>query len=183
MNYGKAECELMDDGRPPPRCGNFFVSVHSGNARSTADNQLYELFDFSITLTMRVTVPLDRVGDQQIARNIALVPLGQRKGFNHKVMQLRAYLHMNWQITVLQNQTPSSANDNLAAWASGTVYGFIEPMRYKGFEKPVLVGGEWFGAGPDKNGQPATDVGIKSELRFEGCKRFQPVTAAIGPFV
>lgn len=180
LNYGRAEVEIMDDGRPPPRCGNVFVVVHGGKSRTgeANDNNLYELFDFLVTLTMRVVVALDRVGDQQIARNIELVPLAQRQGFNAKVEQLRGFLHMNWVITVQQGQVPNSANDNLAAWASGTVYGFTEPARYKGAEIPHLVGGEWFAADPD-----AADMGIVSELRFEGAKRFQPVLAPVGPFV
>ncbi len=178
MNYGQAECEIVEDGHPPPRCGNVFVAVHGGADQSGADNQLDERLGFLVTLTMRVTVSLDRVGDQQMSRNLALVPLAQRNGFYAKRDQLRAYLHMNWERTVLVGRTPPSANDNLAAWATGTVYGFCEPARYRGAEVPKLVGGEWFAADPD-----AADVGIVSELRFEGARRFQPVTAPVGPFV
>jgi hypothetical protein len=168
----------MDDGRPPPRCGNFFAAIHDGMMHSDADNQLNELYSFSVTLTMRLIAPLDRVGDQQIARNIVRVPLGERQGFNAKAERLRRFLHMNWTITVLTGQTPNSANDNLAAWATGTVYGFNEPMRFRSMEAPKLAGGEWFGAEPD-----AVDMGIRAVLTFERCRRFQPVTAASGPFV
>lgn len=181
MNYDPATCEIMDDGRPPPRAGNYFASIHGGRSvsiRGQNDNVLGELFGFSVTLTMRVTVPLDRVGDQQIARNLALVPLGQRQGFNHKAEQLRAFLHMNWRVTVLTGQTPASANDNISAWCTGTVYGFSEPARYQGTDNLRLVGGEWFAAEPD-----AEDVGITAEMKFMGAKRFQPVTTAVGPFV
>ncbi len=184
MNYGKAECELCDDeGKPPPRCGNVFVSVHKGKTREWSgnnDNNLAELYDFSVTLTMRLgRVSLDNLGDQLIARNIARVPQANREGFNAKVEQLRAFLHMNWRITVLVNQTPASANDNLSAWAVGTVYGFVEPARYRGSGGGTqLVGGEWFDADPE-----AEDFGIKQELRFEGAKRFQPVMLPAGPFV
>ena len=180
MNYGKAECEIMEDGKPPPRTGNVFVAVHGGKTRpgQANDNNLYELYDFSVTLTMRVVIAADRIGDQLIARNIVLVPQGQRQGFNHRVEQLRGFLHMNWRITVLQGQTPNSANDNLAAWATGTVYGFTEPARYQGPELPTLVGGEWLGAEPD-----AQDFAIKSELRFANAKRFQPQSASVGVFV
>lgn len=184
INYGKAECEIMDDGKPPPRAGNWFASVHGGRMRPGEANErnLYELYDFAVTLTMRVIVPLDRVGDQQIARNVPLkdansVPLAQRQGFNAKVEQLRALLHMNWKMVVLQNQSPNSANDNLSAWATGTVYGFVEPAGYEGPEVPVLVGADWMGAEPDSE-----DFALKSELRFAGAKRFQPQTASVGAF-
>lgn len=180
MNYDSRSCEVMDDGRPPPRCGNFFVAVHSGRSSPGGANErnLDELFGFSVTLTMRVTVPLDRLGDQQIARNIELVPLGQRQGFNHKVEQLRGFLHSNWRITVLTGQTPNSANDNLSAWATGTVYGFVLPAKYRGEDIPKLVGGEWFAAAPD-----AKDMGVVTELRFDGARRLQPQTASVGVFV
>lgn len=180
FSYGKAECDITDDGKPPPRAGNVFVAVHGGRTHpgNANDNNLYELYDFAVTLTMRVTIPLDRVGDQLLARNIALVPLGQRQGFNHKLEQLRGFLHMNWRITVQTGQTPNSANDNIIAWASGTVYGFTEPARWQGSDVPTLVGGEWLGAEPD-----AEDFAIKAELRFANAKRMQPQTAAVGPFV
>lgn len=181
FGYGKAECEIMDSGKPPPRAGNVFVAVHDGKSRpgSANDNNLYELYDFAVTLTMRVTIPLDRVGDQLIARNIELVPQGQRQGFNHKVEQLRGYLHMNWGRTVLLWQTPPSANDNISAWSTGMVYGFCEPARYQGgAELPTLVGAEWLGAEPDSD-----NFALKLELRFTGAKRFQPQTAATGVFV
>jgi len=180
MNYGHAECEIMDDGKPPPRCGNFFVAIHGGRSSSGPANQrnLDEMYGFSVTLTMRITVPLDRVGDQQIARNLERIPLGLRQGFNAKLEQLRAYCHMNWARTVLLNQTPNSANDNLAAWGSGTVYGFIEPAHYNRMETVRLVGGEWFAAEPD-----AEDMGIVSEMRFDNARRMQPQTASVGVFI
>lgn len=173
----------MDDGRPPPRCGKFFAAVHDGMMRSDGDNQLHEWYEFTVTLTMRVVVALDRVGDQQIARNIARVQLGERQGFYAKTDRLRRLLHMNWSIVVQTSQTPNSANDNIAAWATDPtdgsgVYGFCEPMRFLSMEAPKLVGGEWFGAEPD-----AEDVGVKAALTFGRCRRFQPQTAATGPFV
>jgi hypothetical protein len=186
MQYGFAECEIMEDGKPPPRAGNWFVAIHGGKTRPGAANSrnLDELFDFSATLTGRVTVPLDRIGDQLIARNIPLrdtndVPLALRQGFDAKMEQLRGYLHMNWKITVSTGQTPNSANDNLIAWGSGTgVYGFVEPARYQGGEVPTLVGGDWLGSEPEVD-----DFALKAELRFAGARRFQPQTASVGAFV
>lgn len=182
FDYDQATCEIMDDhdgGRPPPRCGNYFAAIHGGKSRNDSVRNLDERFGFSVTLTMRVTIPIDRIGSQMIARNIELVPLGQRQGFNHKVEQLRGFLDMNWRLTVLTGQTPNSANDNLSAWASGSVYGFVEPAMYKGVNGPPrLVGGEWFGADPE-----AEDMGIVQELRFDGARRMQPQTLSVGPFV
>ena len=179
MNYDQATCGVQDSGQPPPRCGNFFVAVHGGKSSPGPANSrnLDELFGFSVTLTMRVTVPLDRLGDQQFYRNIERIPLGYRQGFAAKVEQLRAFLHMNWRMTVLTGQTPNSANDNIIAWATGTVYGFVEPARFMGMEVARLVGGEWFAAEPE-----AEDIGLVSELRFDRAKRLQPQTASVGVF-
>lgn len=179
FNYGIAECEIMADGHPPPRCGNVFVAVHGGRSNNEAARNLDERFGFTVTLTMRVTIPLDRVGDQLIARNLALVPLAQRQGFNAKVEQLRTLLHQNWRMTVLTGQTPSSANDNIVAWSTGSVYGFVEPATYRGMtEEAHLVGGEWFAAEPDEEA-----IGAVAALNFDGARRMQPITAPVGPFV
>lgn len=181
INFGVAECEIMDSGRPPPRCGNFFAAVHDGTTRSGPANSrnLDELFDFSVTLTARLgRVSIDRVGDQLIARNLARAPLGNREGFNAKVELLRALLHSNWKITVLTGQTPNSANDNLTAWLGGSgVYGFVEPARYRGLPRIAETPADWFGDDPD-----STTLGVKAELRFEGARRFQPQTASLGLF-
>lgn len=177
MGYDAASCEIMDDGRPPPRCGNYFASVHDGMMTSDRDNQLNELYGFSVTLTMRITVPLDRAGDQLIALNVTRVPLAERKGFYAKVDRLRAKLHMNWGFVVLTGQTPNSANDNMLAWGSGEMYGFVEPMRFLSLESPKLVGGPWFDAEQD-----AQDFGVKATMTFGRCRRFQPVTSQSGPF-
>lgn len=179
IGYGVAECEIMDSGEPPPRCGNVFASVHDGMSRSDADNQLYELYSFAVTLTMRVTVPMDRMGDQLIYRNL-MREQARKQGFYAKADQLRALIHMNWSMVVLQNQTPASANDNLSNWlpTGTTVYGFLEPQRFINMEFPKVMGGQWFSAEPE-----AEDAGVKSTLVFARCKRFQPVTSASGPFV
>ena len=178
FNYGIAECEITDGGRPPPRCGNWFVSVHDGFARSIADNQLFELYGFSVTITARLgRVSIDRVGDQLIARNIVRAN-ANREGLNAKVEQLRAFLHMNWKVVVLSGQVPNSANDNLAAWSTGTVYGFCEPMRYKSVSRPMETPPDWFGEDPGQE-----SFGIKAELQFDNAKRFQPQFAPAGGFV
>ena len=178
FNYGQAECTLTEDGHPPARMGNAFVAVHGGDVQSVADNQLDERFTFLVTLTMRVTIPPDKLGESLMSRNLALVPLAQRQGFYAKREQLRSILHMNWGITVLTGQTPNSANDNIIAWMNGTVYGFCEPARYRSGEVPKLVGAEWLAGDPEQDDWYA----VKSEMRFEGARRFQPITDQIGPF-
>lgn len=177
FGYGEQTCEIMDDGHPPPRMGNIFVAIHEGQSRSTARRNLDEYFAFNLTLTMRVSVPVDRIGDQLLASKLARTASKGQPSFNARMEQLRAFLHMNWNVMVATGQTPNSANDNLAAWLSGTVYGFVEPAMYTGRDKPALVGGEWFGAAPE-----ASDVGLICEMRFDRARRFQAETAAVGPY-
>lgn len=165
FDYDARSCEIMDDDHPPPRCGDWFVSVHEGPSSSQMDNALDEYFSFILTLTARVRgVPLDRIGDQLLARKLArrAGPKGA-PSFNARIEQLRGFLHMNW--GVLQD-----ANNNLVALEPDAmnVYGFCEPARYRGADNPVLVGGEWFGAEPE-----ADDVGLKADMRFEDCRRLQ----------
>ena len=186
IGYGAAECDIMTDGRPPPRAGNYFASVHDGESRNDAVNTLMEFFGFKVTLTMRIVVPFDKAGNQQMARNVALT-LARKQGFNAKLEQLRALINMNWRIAVLSNQTPPSANDNIAAWTpSGTVYGFTIPQRLQGSEFPKLVYDDWFQTG-DSNQATTPDAnipqGIKAQLTFGKAQRMQPVTSASGPFV
>jgi hypothetical protein len=182
IGYGYAECDIMDNGQPPPRCGKWFVAIHGGKATAgqANDNNLFELYEFVVTVTMRVVVPLDKVGSQQIALNVVR-ELALKQGFNARVEKLRAFLHMNWDMVVTTNNDPPSANDNLVAWLDGTVeqvYGFSEPMRWIGATQSVMHGGEWFAAEAD-----AEDVGISADLRFHKAKRFQPQTTPVGSFV
>lgn len=178
FGYGEAQCDIQDDGHPPEAVGNIYVAVHELTSRSTARRNLDEYFGFALTLTMRVSIPVFSVGNQQLASKLARTAGKGQPSFNARMEQLRGFLHMNWNVVVMTGQTPASANDNISAWTpTGTVYGFVEPAAYTGRDKPELVGGEWFGAGPE-----AKDVGIKCEMRFEGARRMQPQTAAVGPY-
>jgi hypothetical protein len=178
FGYGIPECDIMDDGHPPERCGNIFVSVHEGPSRSTARRNLDEYFAFGVTLTMVVHQPDDRIGTTLLASKLARTSGKGQPSFNARMEQLRAFLHMNWSMTVVTGGPVASANDNLAAWTpSGTVYGFIEPAGFVGRDKPDLRGGEWFGAVPEAKG-----VGLVCEMRFEGARRMQPQTQAVGPY-
>jgi hypothetical protein len=166
LKLSQAVCKIMEDGHPAPYAGDLFVAIHQGDERSTNDNVLNEYYSFIVTMTMRVTIPLDRVGEKMLA-----IKLARSSGFNARASRIKNFLHMAWGI--LQD-----ANENLLNFNpdnTGIVYGFCEPARYRGKIKPVLVGGEWFSATPE-----ADDVGLKADLRFEDCRRFQPIGAYVG---
>lgn len=186
IGFQYAECNIMDDGRPPPRTGQFFAAIHDAAIRSDRDNQLHEYYEFKVTLTMRVVVASeDRLGDQQIYRNLVREKARQQ-GFYAKADRLKTLIHMNWQMTVQYGNSATtgyaSANDNLLSWVDSSeqaeVYGFCEPMRFLSMEFPKVVGGEWFTSDPESE-----DVGVKSSIQFGKCRRFQPQTQASGPFV
>ena len=61
LGYDARTCEIMDSGQPPPRCGDVFLAVHPAGSRNDMIGALNEYLAFSVTLTMRVVVPLDRV--------------------------------------------------------------------------------------------------------------------------
>jgi hypothetical protein len=121
-----------------------------------------------LSLTFRVQgVPLDRVGDMLLARELAQKKTPGRPSFNATANQLKTFLHMNWAILQIANTyLVNSAMDGNA------VYGFCEPFRYRGMETATLVGGEWFSADPE-----AAEVGLKADIRFADCRRMQPIGA------
>jgi hypothetical protein len=148
------------DGRPPPRCGAIFVAVHQGVNVNEFMNSLNDYFDFSITLTMRVVIPFDRIGDQLLA-----VKTAQEKGFNRRCNALKDLLHMNW--GMLQD-----ANNYLVTLMpeAPTIYGFCEPAHFANMEVPTFVGSDWFLSEPDD-----MNVGLKSKLSFTNARRMQAI--------
>lgn len=160
LGYGVPQCEICFDGEPPPRCGAIFVAIHPGRVSSESEENLDEYFQFFLTLTMRVTIPIDRVGDQLLCNKLA-----KRNGFNGRVESLRAFLHKNWNVVQLANQQISEIVQR-----GGNVYGFCESPCYKGVQQPHWVGGDWFKSMPD-----AQDVGIAAMLTFDRVRRIQPI--------
>jgi len=168
-----AHCEIVadQDGQPPARCGDWFLAIHQGAYRSVMDNALDEYFGFNVTLTMRSDVPVDRMGDQLLAKKIAAAPgPGGSPSFNQRANFLGAYLHMNWSVI-------GNANNYLIQLLpeAETVYGFSEPGRFKGMEVPMFVGGVWFASEP---GGDEDVLGLKATLRFEDCRRGPQAIAA-----
>jgi hypothetical protein len=163
FGYGIPQCDIMVDGNPPPSFADVFVAVHNGATKSTADNYLDERFSFLVTLTMRVSLPLDRVGSHHLAINQVRrqTPGPGKMGFNARVEQLRAFLHMNWGIM-------QDANTNLVAWepSINPVYGFSEPARHKGATVHALVSNDELTA-------------LQSELTFADCRRFQAIATYV----
>lgn len=168
-----AHCEIVADqeGSPPARCGDWFAAVHQGSYRSVMDNALDEYFGFNVTLTMRSDVPVDRMGDQFLAKRIAAQPgPGGSPSFNQRTNALAAFLHMNWGVLGVANNYLIELEQE-----AETVYGFSEPGRFRSGEVPVFVGGAWFSSEP---GDGDDTLGLKATLRFEDCRRGPQAIAA-----
>lgn len=161
IGYGRPDqVEIRADGRPPPNCGDVYVAVHQGGTRNSSLNNLDEYYDISVTLTMRATVPFDRLGDQLLVRKLV-----KKIGFNRRAERLRNILNMAWEILGTANNYLIDLNPD-----AQTVYGFVEPAHYTGMDIPMLVGEDWFDAEPDSG-----NTGLKSELRFADARRMQPM--------
>jgi hypothetical protein len=169
LKYDQANCDVRVDGRPPD-CGDFYLAISEAGASSLMDNALDEYFAFDLTVTHKVYVPLDRIGDQQLASKLSRVrgPKGS-PSLNERTERLSHFFHMNW--GVLQD-----ANLNLAEFAQSdhAVYGFAEPARYRTTELPRFEGGDWFWAKPE-----ADKVGLVSVVHFDDCRRLQALTVFI----
>lgn len=160
LGYDKRFCAIMPDEKPQPRCDDVFISIYEGPISSGSVNSLDERFAFNLCLTMRVTVPLDRIGDALLARRLA-----KKVGFNARSQVLKTFLHQNWSVLGIANNLLIELNPDATL-----IYGFVEPARFAGMDRPVLVGGDHFQADPQNQ-----DTGLKAELRFEGARRMQPI--------
>jgi hypothetical protein len=164
LGYDRTTCTIMADGRPPPRCGEVFVAVHQHGQMGDMMNALDEYYGWDVTLTMRVTIPLDRVGEQLLSKNLA-ADVARKIGFNYRAQQLKTLLHMNW--FLLQD-----ANNNLVELypQAPVVYGFAEPAQFVNMDDPDFVGGAWFSAKVDSD-----DIGLMAALHFDRARRLQPI--------
>jgi hypothetical protein len=169
-----SQCDIVadPDGRPPANMGDWFAAIHPGSVHSDMDNALDEYFGVNVTVTMAVTAPIDRVGDQQMAKLLAAQPgPGRTPSFDVRCNRIASLLHMDW-------QTMAAANNYLVAMLpeAPTVYGFAEPARYRGGATDVQWGyDEWVSAEEESDGEGK--VCIHAMLRFEDCRRLQAIAA------
>lgn len=160
LGYLPRECEVMYDGRPPPRAGAWFAAVHRGRRSGQLHSECldYEL-EFFVTVTARVNVPVDRLGaalyeasEKLDDRVDAIVALVQRQGVA---------------ILTAANTLLGSSFDQ-----AGQPRGFVERPYYLDDDNGRLVGDEhWWGL--------ATEVptGIAHTIRFGGARRVQALSS------
>lgn len=150
--YTYKNCALTFDHKPHPRCGEVFVSVHSGSRNSMSDLALYEEIEICITLTMRWgQVPFDRLGDDLLCK--------EGTGMFDRLDELRAFAHLSYDVM-------NSCNAKLGP----NVNGFITPVRYLGESPPTTVGPDHFHASPE-----STECGTMVTLRFGKPEQIQVI--------
>lgn len=157
--------QIMDDGHPAPKCGDWFLAIHQAGERGDMMNALDEYFDYTLTLTAKISaVPRDRLGDAKLTSR-EIRTLAKEKGFNAKAQQLKTFLHMNWYVI-------GQANNYLLELYAESQYvnGFCEPAHWEYTDQPKIVGGEWFGA-DDKS----INAGLVAEIRFRDARRLQAI--------
>lgn len=167
FGYDERTCDIRASGQPPASIGNYFVAVHQTGSSSEMDNALDEYLGFDLTLSYKIKVALDRLGDQELASRLARQPgPGGQPSLNARLDLLRSSLHMCWGL--LQD-----ANNFLVRVTTGQVdqvAGFCEPARYLGEELPRFESGAWFFADP-----AADNVALVGVLHFGRCRRLQPL--------
>lgn len=157
MGYEAKNCDLgPPDGQPAPMAGKFWVSIHDGGEGSEQEGCLEETFGIRLTVSERIDVPLDRVGQKTIDEALL--------GLNDRCMAIRAMM-VNYQYTIM-----NAANTLINAQTGGPFDGFNEPLFYEGPAGPAeLVSGDWFHAEPEEL------AAVRKTLRFGRAKRIQKI--------
>lgn len=156
LGYQPKECDLtLPGGMPHARAGKWFLGVWPGGWANTARTCLDGRFEVSVTLTMRVNEPVDRVGEY----------LAREGTFYDKAEAVATFLHKdNWDQHLMQRANallgdPGAGNEPM---------GFREALTFLNDTGPRLVGPDWFSAEADATNPP---LGIAVDLRFGKARR------------
>lgn len=155
-----ARCKRMYDGRPEPRCGNWFISVWSKNGRQTQPPgraYLDELFSLKVTITTKFVKPFDRW-------------IEHRDELELMANTIRALIHKDGlDFSVIRAaMTPASFT-----WDVNNVtdpVGWCEGLVFEGMDDMQDCGPAWFSG---KTDAPAVDCGASQTLRFGKARRIQ----------
>lgn len=168
MGYRDDQCECMSDGRPPPKCGDVFISIHDGPVKSISRTCLDEYYSLVVTVTQRAPkMPFDRFGTDLLKKAAV--------GLNDRVRALRARLHGNYVILNAANTllgVPTDPNPVPPLPGAGDPpLGFYEPLWVRReIVKAKLVGGDWLHANPDEEA-----AALVVDINLDGARRTQPM--------
>lgn len=157
LNLDYKAVAVMGDGKPEPRCGEFFCSIWGDDEREQGGGEsIDEYFEFTATLTQRFNVPFDKVGKSLLQKATT--------GLLARARVVGLAIHMNY--TVM-----NAANTALWAATALNVGGFIEPARMK-VGRVRWVYSDWFHS--DKGGE----CGLACDVTLNLARRIQTIGSA-----
>jgi len=150
-----ADCDVTPGGKPPPRAGKMFVSIHAGSRSQGSDTHCHREYAAHITLSLRIDMPFDRIGSDVLEQ--AQMGLDDRADAIIARMQ-----NQQWELMAAANTKIDQAVGELVA------NGFLEPLRYRSDNgEPVIMDGSWYQGDPDELSAAVLTI------QFGGAKRLQ----------
>ncbi len=145
----------MFDGKPPPGCGNVFVSVwYDGQRQQSSRNCLDEIMGVYVTTTIRFSQPADRWEkhrDDLEKRNNAIRALVHKDTLDYRIIRAAQAL-----AGYVQND-PTHPQ------------GWVEALCFDRFDAIQPAGPSWFRSDtPD-----SSEAGISQTIRFGKARRIQ----------
>ncbi|MGC4002886.1 MAG: hypothetical protein QM811_07030 [Pirellulales bacterium] len=165
LNVNSTFVEIDPEGRPPPNCPHWRISIAPGSSQLIAGNQLYmeRSLSVAVNITKRISViPRDRRNYSYIDETDSLEVLTER------VIAC-----------VPQQACLVLANTFIDSDSSG-VEGFQRPLRYSSHTSPQVMTGDWADLEPEKA------AFLVQEIRFDGAliqQKLANLLAAIPPYV
>lgn len=171
LQLTEAECEIMPDGFPAPRCGQFFAAVHEADwttlgPDSGSDWDLDETMGVSVTCSFRTgAYPFDKVGPELLYK--------PGEGAEHKLRQIIVAVHQD------QANVRAVANTRIADEWGDTPDGFCTTLVCANPGRWEWKTDDWFNSYVEADFQGAGTspyAGIARVLTFAGARRIQTIT-------
>lgn len=175
-----ANCRIMPDERPIPKCGREFFSIY-GSAwqpfRETGSKSIHEEYQVTVAITLRTTqIPFDRQGEKSYVHEN--MTDAERLGFaiDQRAVQVMNALHNNHVVMETANDvlnTYYNPGDDPELPDPGTLYPFLTTLKWEmTTPSPIIVGPSHFSS-EDSNPEEA---GFLLNVVFGGCYRSRILT-------
>lgn len=151
------ECDLtLPGGQPPPACGKWFAGIWAGGSRCQSRVSLDQVFDLTVTLTMRIEEPFDRIRERLVEQTL---------GFHDLAEKIADIVHKDSWTHHIQYRANRYLQD---LYAGEEPLGFREGLGMLNDVVPRIVGGNWFHAQTE-----AQEVGLVQDVNFGYARRIK----------